>query len=157
MANYPYKCEHCRKAPKVGVWARNWKWKTERGFKNHRCYKDELKLQEKRQKENEAELVKRIEEAGHVVGERVIYCSFFVTKPSHEWRGTRKVKVRYEEERTYYAREGTIDKITRYGYLINGTEIRDSDIFDTLEAADKEAEKRGAKYNEGVEFARMCR
>lgn len=38
---YPYTCPHCKDAPRRGQWRRSWRWKTEKGFLNHKCYADE--------------------------------------------------------------------------------------------------------------------
>lgn len=123
----PYTCEICKKAPPKSGYPRRWKWKTKRGFQNHRCYIDDLKAQQERDEikrvlaEKERCRMKVFDEwtslglASRKIGDKIFYTGYNVTKPTHEWRGGqlrgRLVRVRYEEARQYFATNGTITLI----------------------------------------------
>jgi len=161
---YKYVCEICKKAPKHKGFRRNYRWKTERGFKNHHCYSEVLKRQEeqaiqkaKKEKEEKKKLKERIDSGKYKIGEKIYYHNYRVTKPTHVWRGTRWVKVRYEEKRHYYASQGKIQKITLNGVIVNGEHIYDSNICSTLEEAESIAKKAQSKYEEHCNFSAMCR
>ena len=72
-------------------------------------------------------------------------------------RGTRRVKVRYEEERSYYASHGKIQKITLNGVIVNGVHIYDSNVCSTLKEAENIVKKAQGGYEEHCKFSAMCR
>jgi len=159
-----YTCPICRKGPKKGGFRRKYKWKTERGFKNHPCYAEVLKWQEKQaeiktteEEEKRRRLEERIKNGKYKVGDEIFYCNYCVTKPTHERRGSRMVKVRYEEVRSFYSSKGKIQKITLHGIIVNGVHISDSAICNTLEEAENIADKAQKGYEDHCNFSSMCR
>lgn len=44
MPIYKFTCKACKSAPPRGQWPRSWRWKTQRGFDNHKCYANEVQL-----------------------------------------------------------------------------------------------------------------
>ncbi len=155
---YKFECPHCKKDT-GGQWPRNYRWKTERGFNNHNCYKDVLAAEKKRKEEQAAKLEERKRTAKYQPGDKVFFYSYRVTKPIYEEnRWGRRVKVRYEEVRSYYAGEGEVTQITDCGYTVNRwTQISDSNICQSIEEARTKATKAQASYDEHCEFSAMCR
>jgi len=111
-------------------------------------------------------------------GDIVIVSSYVVTKPTHEQRFNRMVRVRYEEERRYAVFDWVIDKVIeptvndlwRINICIEKNEkysiryltknlktITDSDIYQDRKAANDDCENKGKKYKEACDFASMCR
>ena len=78
-------------------------------------------------------------------------------KPINVWRGTRWVKVRYEEERKYEAKSGIIEEIQIGGYKVSGKLVLESNIFDNKNGAVAAAVSCGKRYNENCQFAARCR
>jgi len=161
-----YICNICKQAPPKDGWPRRYKWKTEKGFKNHRCYKDELEARKKWEEEEakrkaklEKELQERIKNSKYEVGDEVFYWSYRVTKPTHEPRGPnrRLVRVKYEEERKYFSAKGKIEKITLHGYIIHGINISENNICSSLEDAEKRAKERQEAHQKHLELAARCR
>lgn len=111
------------------------------------------------------------------VGDTVFVSTYRVTKPTHEWRYTRWVHVRYEEERRYSAIKTTIKEVemslscwslessikenkpASIYYKVNSDDkqFTESDFYNSLDLAEKDATERGAKYKESCDFASMCR
>ena len=102
-------------------------------------------------------LVSSLATATPKIGEEVHFCGYSVTKPTHERRGTRQVKVRYEEGRSYWNDKGEIDEIVDGGYKVGGRLVRNSDICESQEAAYEKAHQQDISYKESCEFASMCR
>lgn len=157
----PFICVHCRQAPKTGDFRRNYKWKTERGFNNHKCYKDiQLENAERaaqQEKQKEVQLAQAIATAKFQVGDTIHYYSYTVTKPIHVWRGDRRVRVRYEEERRYWATSGVVEEIQIGGYKVGNRVIHETSIFETEDKAAAVAATKNADYKESCEFAARCR
>lgn len=152
-----FTCKHCKGAPNRGGYPRNWKWKTQRGYDNHSCYKDELAAMEEQKKQREAELLEIAQNAPHKVGDEVYHYHYIVTHPTHEQRGSRLVRVRYEEKRSYQSGYGMIDEIGRYVYKIKGKWIPFSNVRESLEAARQAASEAQAKYQEHCDFSSAVR
>jgi alpha-galactosidase/6-phospho-beta-glucosidase family protein len=155
-----YTCEHCKKAPRNGIYKRNFKWKTEKGFLNHPCWKDILE-QRKKNEENEKtrkekELSDWILKAKYKVCDSVYYLSYYVTKPTHEQRGNRIVKVRYEEERKYCRNSGHVQCYLPQGYMINNEHVFECDIG-TIEEVDKRVKSNQEGYDEHCKFSSSVR
>ncbi len=154
-------CEHCKKAPLSGGFRRNYKWKTEKGFNGHPCYKDIQAKQaerETRQKlQGKAQLEQAVASAKFQIGGMIYYYGYTVTKPTHIWRGDRQVKVRYEEERRYWADSGVVEEIQIDGYRVHGRVVPENYICNSEEAAAAEAVVRSKKYKESCDFAARCR
>ena len=149
-----YICEYCKKAPQIGKYRRNYKWKTLKGFENHSCYKDEQEAiaawKREEEKKQQIKLEKWLASAKHKVGEEVYFVSYWVTKPTHIQRGTHLVRVRYEEKRRYVARFGKIRSIALYGYVIDchPTIVYESDIFASLKEAQEYADEQQKAYDD---------
>lgn len=158
---YKYTCEHCKNAPNRSGFRRNYKWKTERGFDNHPCYKDEKLLTEQRQKRQEEKDAFDLKEAKrtaeHKIGSEIHFVGYSITKPTHVWRGTRMVHVRYEEERSYWNDSGIVEEITIHGYKVKGRDVSSGDIFETKEKTYEKAKEYGTNYKEKCAFASRCR
>jgi hypothetical protein len=156
-----FECPHCKIAPKNGQWHRTYKWKTERGFNNHECWKDIKIKQDIRNSEIAEEkriaLEKAIAESKYKIGDKVNYVSYTVTKPTHTQMGNRLIHVRYEEERSYWNSFDTIEKIEIGGYIICGRFIKKSDIFDKKEEAYNFSKKSAESYKEHCDFSSFCR
>lgn len=155
-----YMCSACKSAPRVGMYARKWKWKTEKGFLGHRCFNDEKEYAEKRRKELEEQKQKDLAlwstKAIYTIGSEVFYCGYYVTKPTHEPRFNRMVKVRYEEERNYFYHKGIITGLEPNGYKIKGRYVSETDIG-TEENTKEMSVRRQKEYNGHVAFSSFCR
>jgi hypothetical protein len=111
------------------------------------------------------------------VGDTVFISTYYVTKPTHEWRGTRLVHVRYEEDRIYRGLKTTITEVSMstscYSlefsikenksasiyYRVNGDnkQFGEDSFYPSMELAEKDATATGLKYKESCDFASMCR
>lgn len=184
---FPYICERCKNAPLKKNWPRPYRWKTKRGFDNHKCYTEAQEKRDKtraankdardaknrvlaeereraRKEEHDAAIGKRVETAKHKPGDVVFAAFYRVTKPTHEWRNGRHVRMRYEEDRSYQSGEMVVTEILMYGYRavnknmqFSSREISDLDIYPTLAEAEEAAKTKAAAYKEQCEFASRCR
>ena len=147
----PYKCGAGSKYPAP-------KWKTEKGLMKHLsqcCMRPEAVRQRDDQQKRDgiiaaqkAELFQRkqsemLEICNYSLGQKVCYIATTIVKPRYEQRGGRMVKVRYEDVLRF---DGAVAVIKRIGwtgqtYIFNG-EMYESDLFKTIEEADKEAKRR---------------
>lgn len=163
-----YVCDSCKNAPKLGKFRRRYRWKTEKGFREHRCFADIKKEREERdmkqkerdkeRKEQNAILLKvRIKNHRHKVGDLVYYVNYRITKPTHEFRNNRLVRVRYEEERMYYYSFGTITNIVLSGVIIEGNNVSDDCIFDTEDKAKEMVSHSQNQYNNACKEAESYR
>jgi hypothetical protein len=180
-----FSCPICKKAPSQGGYPRRWQWKTEKGLREHRCYKDDAARQAERDVQAQVErmvfdtlfaeyLATRPPQ--HQIGESVSYVSYLVREPTHKWNGSRMVHVRYEEVRRYDADTSVIEAIAPVhtstkmlrdaidggssyatGYMVRGRMISDGDIYPTLAEAQAEADRRQAAYDAAVHQAEMYR
>jgi len=171
----PYKC-HSSGYPAP-------KWKTEKGFRSHmeKCPNSPSKYMASIYKLKEAtnkmeELKKTCLDSGLIpykIGDKICYHSYHITKPTHEKRWNRMVRVRYEEERRYYAKEEVIVsidfEIPRYAitessvedtiknYMVINRKVRLSDICGTMSEANEIARQNQLSYNKSCDDAAMCR
>ena len=109
-------------------------------------------------------------------GDKVILSTYRVTKPTHEWRFTRWVHVRYEEERYYYAQEFIVrgHYEPQFAYTVGqclkdgaqypvtyvtegGMTFTERMVFASIEEARADAAANGKAYKEDCDFASMCR
>jgi hypothetical protein len=111
-------------------------------------------------------------------GDNVIISTYVVTKPTHEQRFNRMVRVRYEEERRYSvfdwviekAIEPTINDLYRINHCIekkeqypiryltkNNKVISPLDIYQDRDKANEDSVNKNKSYKEACEFASMCR
>jgi hypothetical protein len=104
------------------------------------------------------------------IGQTIYYTYFWVTKPTHEWKWKRLVRVRYEEERSYSYGEETIKSIdfAYRGYVPNGIEqmknyllfnnkIPLSDLCDSLEEAKTKSSEQSKSYKKDCDLASSYR
>lgn len=99
--------------------------------------------------------------APHAVGDVVCCVLMYVTKPLRDASG---VRVRYEEEREYVARQleiAAVDWQPGRGYQFAGKWNTDvfgpGDVFPDIEVARAEAARRQQDYDESVAVARALR
>jgi len=144
-------------------------WKTEKGFRGHmiKCSKRPSLAKINSDKKNE-QIEKNEEKINqflsiHPIGSTIFISSHRVTKPTHVQRGNRMVKVRYEEERRYFAAEIEIKRITPNSYSYPEFQLNYqywNDVFkihETMKEAESSAEKNNKSYKKGCDFASMCR
>lgn len=145
------------------------KWKTEKGFRQHmeKCkgkpsFKNRI---DERTAANIAASQAVIDKfiIDHPIGSELIISTYDVTKPKYEQRGSRMVKVRYEEVRRYYAARITINSLIpnsghNPSFLINNTYWRgDVTIFDNFDEAKAHAEAHQKSYNKSCDEASLMR
>lgn len=157
-----YTCEHCKDAPS-GKYQRRYQWKTEKGFREHRCYLADLEYAAKLRAEEgkwyarEAEKLRaRQEAATYKPGDKAWAVIAAVSEPTHE-SGR---KVRYEETRNYYVRRIEIHSATLGGYLVTGGFgyiVGDRDIFTSEAEAEQAAQERQRQYDEYCKLASELR
>lgn len=153
-------------------------WKTEKGFRSHMavCGKRPSLLQ--RQKENEElershfdtiknEVLASLE---YEKGQTIAVVKEVIVKPTHEYRGTRLVHVRYEAAKRFDALEieiksfdffpnsycKTAQQVKENCLLINN-EYRLSAICQSLTHAKQKADQMKKSYDEQCQFASNCR
>jgi len=128
-------------------------------------------------------MVELLKESGlfnpkYKAGDKVILSTYRVTKPTHEKRWNRMVRVRYEEERYYYAQEftvhGNLEPEMRNSYHVERcireneqypveyvTEchrwFNDGSVFQDMRSAKADADEKGKDYKKACDFAAMCR
>lgn len=175
-----YKCPyHCSS----GTGYPTPKWKTEKGFRQHmeKCTGKPSYVKKRYDDNNERN--KKIEnlkqqciDSGKIpykIGDTINYYGYYITKPTHVQKFNRMVRVRYEEERSYYAETTTvnyidfeipyynIDNITIdyiiENYMVINHKIRLNNIFSTLKEATEKKEQEAKRYKEDCEHAAMCR
>ena len=134
------------------------RWKTEKGAQKHvdncsmrpeevekRKLKDaERKEADLKKQSDQLELDKiKLQTAKYKVGDKISFVHSFLSKPTHEQRGNRMVKVRYEDEYSFTARTMTIDKVSCFfGRIIYNDYCYESTIEDSFELAEIEATRR---------------
>jgi len=110
-----YRCPYCKGDSRYPTPT----WKTLKGFESHMkgCGGKPSAVEAKNQRnaEKEAQDAIRAEKQKELdaiakdtspikIGDKVHLCDYYVSKPTHEQRGNRMMKVRYEEGRVYYRR-----------------------------------------------------
>lgn len=111
-------------------------------------------------------------------GDKVFLSLYVVTKPTHQYRNNRWVRVRYEEERKYYSNEfivgGCIEPqikdFVRVDYCLRHNKkfeityyteeeviFYETNVFCDLQSAEKDAQMRQKEYKEECDFADFCR
>lgn len=159
------------------------KWKTEKGFRQHmeKCtgkpsYFNKKVEENKIRTKKIEELKKLCIESGKIpykIGDTINYYGYYVTKPTHVQKFNRMVRVRYEEERSYYAETTTVNhidfEIPFYfldnkniddiinNYMVINHKIKLHQIFQTLKEATDIKNIEAKKYKDDCEHAAMCR
>lgn len=178
-----YSCDSCKAAPQSGQRPRSWQWKTERGFNNHNCYAGTSKRQVE-EKEGaircEALFAKWLSLGltGYKKGDKVFFVAHTVTHPTHQWRGDRQVRIRYDEKRQYYAACEEVEAIApldldnnvdeqklrdaiaeglSYPYCYIALGQRVTQTFASLAFAKERANAKQVKHEEHLEFSAFVR
>lgn len=137
------------------------KWTTQAGYDAHaaKCPKSPEAVAKKLAElqaiaaKAEADQLAAIARAKHKVGDTIHFVGYRVVSPAHEPMGGRMVQVRY------YAETDTV----RSAFGLSGGDfaynhsIIPSDIYPTLEDAQKAAADRQRGHDEALKFARECR
>lgn len=142
------------------------KWKTEKGFIRHleNCYMRpsavEKRNNEKQQKNNEQiernNILETLKDSfiatlEYKIGDEISFVQKVVVKDTHEWRGNRRIKVRYEPVLRFDAIKTTISSIN----------FKEPDIIPTIENMDRFIYFNGGiklseimKYEDAVKYAK---
>lgn len=155
--NGKYKCPHSCHNPKFPTPS----WKTADGFRKHMETCSCSPSARKRQAEEAAQRNCSAEElaaaaaakAGLAVGDEIFYTGYTVTGPTHVMRGTRRVRVRYQELRSYFGASTRIQSFGWAGGLVINGSIAPRDLCDSLEAAKAQAQERERDYQANLEAA----
>lgn len=170
-----YKCPYCPPSTN-GYPAR--KWKTEKGILKHlsECNYTPEKMLLKKEKE-ESDKIKfdiLVREALQLLnignGDRIYYVKSIVVKPEYEWRGNRRVRVRYEEVLKFEACSVMVHSIdakysdyftTANAVLTNCLFINGTIMFDQICADRSSAELKAKKLQDNhdayLKFSSECR
>lgn len=145
------------------------KWKTERGYLKHleSCPSRPEAVQQREEAalerlavENECRRV-ALSTFLHRVGDDVVVMSYRVTKPTRERRGRRMVRIRYEEERKYFAKLIKIRSLEYsggvHGHIVINDRFSARCIRDDLRLAESEAKERQDAYDRGCREASSFR
>jgi hypothetical protein len=156
------------KPTKIGVWKCPFgchtdnrfpapKWKTEKGFMRHleNCYMRpsavEKRNNEKQQKYNEQiernNILETLKESfiatlQYKIGDEISFVKRVVVKDTHEWKGTRSVKVRYEPVLRFDDIKTTISSIN----------FKEPDIIPTIENIN-----RFVYFNSGIRLSEIMK
>ena len=153
------------------------KWGTQKGFEKHmlECPLSESRINSNKEKTaalqaaNEEKMSAYLIASGIRVGDTVSIVKEVVVRGTHEARGERMVKVRYERELRYEGLTIKIDSIhfltseyqhsggSDYMYFNNDTRLLASEIRPNFEAAKSDAIEMQKKYKESCDFASFCR
>ncbi len=141
------------------------KWKTEKGIKNHlkECCNTPTNVKVREEKttamaneekkriaeleRKRADILKRIPQK---VGDTIYHTYSHCVKPTHEWRGSRRVRVRYEAVYSYGWSEATIASIG-FGagtMIVFNENIAASAICATAEEAKKRSEEDQKEHDD---------
>ena len=160
------------------------KWKTEKGFMKHlnECYYRPSAVEKRNEAKEDLEQLysdyadtleylkeQILYELPNKIGDEIFYINRIVVKDTHEWRGNRSVKVRYEQVLRFDAVkeiireinfekpkvEPTIENVKSLIYFNEGIYLNALQSS-YQEALDKAKEKTKAD-EEGRAFASMCR
>ena len=159
------------------------KWKTEKGFRSHmeKCVKKPSFLERKKEREDKnKEIISAIKteiinslSPEFPIGRKIFYIKETILKPTHEWKWTRLVRVRYEAVKKFEASDDIIRSIdfNSTGFSLENVgkefiisncvrinkEIRISDIFSTLEETQEEAKRKQMEYDEHIKLSESVR
>lgn len=94
-----------------------------------------------------------IAKAGYAFGDTIHFVGYEVVSPAHTLMGTHKVRVRY------YAATDKVRSalVLSRGALAYNHSILSSNVYPTLEDAQKAAADRQHGHDEALKFARECR
>lgn len=154
------------------------KWKTEKGFQQHikKCHKRPSLIKSRQEEEtNDRLLFEKMKEEiistlPYKIGQKLFYVKEIIVKPTHVMKFNRMVKVRYEEEKDFQAREDELKYIDvqypgfvpkevetlKFYVRLNGF-IKISSLCQNMEEAKKKASDDMKSYKEYCDFASFCR
>jgi hypothetical protein len=140
-------------------------WRTEKGFRQHmeRCPASPSAQQRKAAQmalsAQDAELLCQEEVArrGLNVGDEIFFTGYQVTGPTHLFKGTRRVRVRYEELRSYFGGKVRIESFSWLGALVLNGSIPVSNICGSLAEAKEKAAAAQKDYQTHLEFSAAVR
>uniref|UniRef100_A0A6M3LDM6 Uncharacterized protein n=1 Tax=viral metagenome TaxID=1070528 RepID=A0A6M3LDM6_9ZZZZ len=142
-------------------------WKTETGFRRHmpKCPKRPSLLEAMRRDENakiKADECRRDNDLSKVtqnIGDTIHFVRTITVKPTHEQRGNRMVRVRYEPQLRYESGTTRIESInwlsSRGVYFNHGIFL--SDLYTSADEAKTKAAEMQASWDEHVRTSEMCR
>ena len=156
-----YKCPHNCHNPAFPAPS----WKTETGFRKHMescsgaptAVKRQADLAASRAAGAEAMAVVDAARLGLSIGDEIFYVDYAVTAPTHVQRGTRLVRLRYEELRRYSGGHGRIESFGWAGGLVINGRIAARDLCSSLDEAKKIAADAQLQYDHHVAIAEACR
>ena len=142
------------------------KWKTERGFRKHmtECWmrpsevarREEIAARHNRQLSMKRDAA--IAACPVAIGDTIDFVREIIDKPIYEQRGSRMVKVRYEEVKRFVADRTTVREIGYDGFqCVINKHIALSDIEPTREAAERRAADSQRGWNEHVALSERLR
>lgn len=156
------------------------KWKTESGFRQHmeKCTgkpsykKAQAERNDERKKQFEAIQAEVLSNFEYKIGDVVCYVKELILKDTHEQRGTRMVRVRYEAVKKFEARQEeikSIDFLDCHPLSVSTTQyVRDnslrlnkhislSSIRSNMDEATRSASEQQKSYDAHVEFSKSVR
>lgn len=156
-----YKCPHRCHNPDFPAPG----WKTEAGFRKHMtccpgtpaARQQAADAQLARAAGAEAAAVVEAAKLGLAIGDEIFYVSHTVTAPTHVQRGTRLVRLRYEELRNYHGASGRIESFAWVGGLVINGRIAARDLCSSLMEAQSKAKTAQLQYDSHVEIAAATR
>jgi len=142
------------------------KWKTENGYNNHlkKCPNrpeeiarlESIRLKREEEMKRKSEIM--LESFPYEIGDEIILVSYRITKPTHEQRFTRMVRVRYEEERRYFSEKTTVKTVeVRQGSLVVNCDFNNKIWDGDIDSAKREAAELQKVYDQGCHEASMHR
>ena len=140
-------------------------WKTEKGFRRHMescscspsATQRKATLAAQQRQDCAQQAAAAAASLGLAVGDEVFYTSYHVIAPTHVQRGTRRVRVRYEELRSYYGAAARIESFGWVGSLVLNGSIPVGSLCETLAAAKEKAGQAQKNYQDHLDFSAAVR
>ncbi|KVP96653.1 hypothetical protein WJ97_12275 [Burkholderia ubonensis] len=140
-------------------------WKTEQGFRKHMencsCSPSAhlRKTAQAAQKglDDAQRSALAAEALGLHLGDEVFYTGYHVTAPTHVQRGTRRVRVRYEEVRSYFGAAVRIESFSWLGSLVLNGSIPAGNLCGSLAEAKAKAEQAQKDHQAHLDFSAAVR
>jgi hypothetical protein len=153
----PFNCHaHAHPAPT---------WRTESGFRAHmeRCTRSpSAELRREQEMAMRADVAEQncetaVAKLGLNVGDEVFFTGYQVTGPTHELRRGRRVRVRYEELRSYFGSSVRIQSFSWLGSLVLNGCIPVANLCSSLSEAKAKAAAAQKEYQSRLEVAAAVR
>lgn len=140
-------------------------WKTVAGFKRHMEACTCSPSARQRKAANDAFVAADAQgkceaaakELGLKVGDQIFYTGYMVTRPTHQPRHGRLVRMRYEEERQYFGAAAIVQSFGWTGALVINGRIAMPDLCTSLAEAQEKAKTAQLQYDSHVELSAACR